>query len=166
MSEKSIIQRTESSGIGFGADIITEKEQKKNIFRKVVPQDLVKFGIVPELVGRLPIITVLDELDENALVKILTEPKNALIKQYKKLFEYDDIELVVEDDALIEIAKKTIAQKTGARGLRAIVENILMNVMFDAPSREDVSKVIITKECVTEDAQPKVECNKKKRILS
>ena len=164
--EKSIIQRTESSGIGFGADIITEKEQKKNIFRKVVPQDLVKFGIVPELVGRLPIITVLDELDENALVKILTEPKNALIKQYKKLFEYDDIELVVEDDALIEIAKKTIAQKTGARGLRAIVENILMNVMFDAPSREDVSKVIITKECVTEDAQPKVECNKKKRILS
>ena len=164
--EKSIIQRTESSGIGFGADIITEKEQKKNICRKVVPQDLVKFGIVPELVGRLPIITVLDELDENALVKILTEPKNALIKQYKKLFEYDDIELVVEDDALIEIAKKTIAQKTGARGLRAIVENILMNVMFDAPSREDVSKVIITKECVTEDAQPKVECNKKKRILS
>lgn len=164
--EKSIIQRTESSGIGFGADIITEKEQKKNIFRKVVPQDLVKFGIVPELVGRLPIITVLDELDENALVKILTEPKNALIKQYKKLFEYDDIELVVEDDALIEIAKKTIAQKTGARGLRAIVENILMNVMFDAPSREDVSKVIITKECVTEDAQPKVECNKKKKILS
>ena len=164
--EKSIIQRTESSGIGFGADIITEKEQKKNIFRKVVPQDLVKFGIVPELVGRLPIITVLDELDKNALVKILTEPKNALIKQYKKLFEYDDIELVVEDDALIEIAKKTIAQKTGARGLRAIVENILMNVMFDAPSREDVSKVIITKECVTEDAQPKVECNKKKRILS
>ena len=164
--EKSIIQRTESSGIGFGADIITEKEQKKNIFRKVVPQDLVKLGIVPELVGRLPIITVLDELDENALVKILTEPKNALIKQYKKLFEYDDIELVVEDDALIEIANKTIAQKTGARGLRAIVENILMNVMFDAPSREDVSKVIITKECVTEDAQPKVECNKKKRILS
>lgn len=164
--EKSIIQRTESSGIGFGADIITEKEQKKNIFRKVVPQDLVKFGIVPELVGRLPIITVLDELDENALVKILTEPKNALIKQYKKLFEYDDIELVVEDDALIEIAKKTIAQKTGARGLRAIVENILMNVMFDAPSREDVSKVIITKECVTEDAQPKIECNKKKRILN
>ncbi len=131
-----------------------------NIFKKVVPQDLVKFGIVPELVGRLPIITVLDELDENALVKILTEPKNALIKQYKKLFEYDDIELVVEDDALIEIAKKTIAQKTGARGLRSIVEGILMSVMFDAPTTGNVEKVIITADCVVNKSQPVIEYKK------
>ena len=102
--------------MGFGAEINSKEKMKKNIFHKVISQDLVKFGIVPELVGRLPIITVLDELDEQALIKILTEPKNALLKQYKKLFDYDNIDLIVEDDALMEIAKKAIAQKTGARG--------------------------------------------------
>lgn len=158
--EKAIQKRTESSAIGFGADVKSKKQAMHNIFKKVVPQDLVKFGIVPELVGRLPIITVLDELDENALVKILTEPKNALIKQYKKLFEYDDIELVVEDDALIEIAKKTIAQKTGARGLRSIVEGILMGVMFDAPTTGNVEKVIITADCVVNKSQPVIEYKK------
>ncbi len=155
--EKAIQKRTESSAIGFEADIKTKKDAMKNIFKKAVPQDLVKFGIVPELVGRLPIITVLDELDEPALVKILTEPKNALIKQYKKLFDYDDIELVVEDNALLEIAKKTIAQKTGARGLRAIVENILMKVMFDAPTTGDVAKVTITADCVVNKTEPLIE---------
>lgn len=158
--EKAIQKRTESSAIGFGADVKSKKQAMHNIFKKVVPQDLVKFGIVPELVGRLPIITVLDELDENALVKILTEPKNALIKQYKKLFEYDDIELVVEDDALIEIAKKTIAQKTGARGLRSIVEGILMGVMFDAPTTGNVEKVIVTADCVVNKSQPVIEYKK------
>lgn len=158
--EKAIQKRTESSAIGFGADVKSKKQAMNNIFKKVVPQDLVKFGIVPELVGRLPIITVLDELDENALVKILTEPKNALIKQYKKLFEYDNIELVVEDDALIEIAKKTIAQKTGARGLRSIVEGILMSVMFDAPTTGNVEKVIITADCVVNKSQPVIEYKK------
>ena len=158
--EKAIQKRTESSAIGFGADVKSKKQAMHNIFKKVVPQDLVKFGIVPELVGRLPIITVLDELDENALVKILTEPKNALIKQYKKLFEYDNIELVVEDDALIEIAKKTIAQKTGARGLRSIVEGILMSVMFDAPTTGNVEKVIITADCVVNKSQPVIEYKK------
>ncbi len=155
--EKAIQKRTESSAIGFEADVKSKKDAMKNIFKKVVPQDLVKFGIVPELVGRLPIITVLNELDEEALVKILTEPKNALIKQYKKLFEYDDIELVIEDEALIEIAKKTIAQKTGARGLRSIVEGILMKVMFDAPSTGDVSKVTITADCVINKTEPLIE---------
>ncbi len=159
--EKAIQKRTESSAIGFEADVKSKKDAMKNIFKKAVPQDLVKFGIVPELVGRLPIITVLNELDEEALVKILTEPKNALIKQYKKLFEYDDIDLVIEDDALIEIAKKTIAQKTGARGLRSIVEGILMNVMFDAPSKGDVSKVIITADCVVNRTEPLVEYKEK-----
>ena len=119
--EKSILKRINSSAMGFGAEINSKEKMKKNIFHKVISQDLVKFGIVPELVGRLPIITVLDELDEQALIKILTEPKNALLKQYKKLFDYDNIDLIVEDDALMEIAKKAIAQKTGARGLLSLI---------------------------------------------
>ncbi|MGN1411837.1 MAG: ATP-dependent Clp protease ATP-binding subunit ClpX [Oscillospiraceae bacterium] len=155
--EKIIQRRTQSSGIGFGAEILTKKELEKNIFRKVTTQDIVKFGIVPELVGRLPVITVLDELDEDALVNILTVPKNALIKQYKKLFEYDNIDFEVQPDALVEIAKKTLQQKTGARGLRAIVEKILMEVMFEVPSQENVKKVTITADCVINDAKPIIE---------
>lgn len=155
--EKTIQKRTQSSGIGFGAEIVTKKELEKNIFRKVTTQDIVKFGIVPELVGRLPVITVLDELDEEALINILTYPKNALIKQYKKLFAYDNVDFEVQQDALLEIAKKTLEQKTGARGLRAIVEKILMDVMFEIPSQENVKKVTITADCVTNDAKPIIE---------
>jgi ATP-dependent Clp protease ATP-binding subunit ClpX len=155
--EKIIQKRTQSSGIGFGAEIVTKKENEENIFRKVTTQDIVKFGIVPELVGRLPVITVLDELDEDALVNILTQPKNALIKQYKKLFSYDNVDFEVEHDALVEIAKKTLEQKTGARGLRSIVEKILTNVMFEIPSQNNVKKVTITAKCVTENAEPLVE---------
>ena len=155
--EKEILKRTQSSGIGFGAEIVSKKDSEANIFRKVTTQDIVKFGLVPELVGRLPIITVLDELDENALVNILTKPKNALIKQYKKLFSYDNVELEVEQDALVEIARKTLQQKTGARGLRAIVEKILMDVMFEIPSQVGVKKVTITVDCVKNDAKPLVE---------
>jgi len=155
--EKAILKRTQSSGIGFGADIVTKKEAEENIFRKVTTQDIVKFGIVPELVGRLPVITVLDELDENALLNILTKPKNALIKQYKKLFAYDDVDFEVEHDALLEIARKTLQQHTGARGLRSIVEKILMDVMFEIPSQKGVKKVTITADCVTNDAKPIVE---------
>lgn len=155
--EKEILKRTQSSGIGFGAEIVSKKDSEDNIFRKVTTQDIVKFGLVPELVGRLPIITVLDELDENALVNILIKPKNALIKQYKKLFSYDNVELEVEQDALVEIARKTLQQKTGARGLRAIVEKILMDVMFEIPSQVGVKKVIITVDCVKNDAKPLVE---------
>ena len=151
--EQAIIKRTKHKSIGFGSDILSDKEEMNNIFKKVIPQDLVKYGIVPELVGRLPLITVLDELDEKALVKILTEPKNALIKQYEKLFDYDNIEFEIEEDALAEIAKKAISQKTGARGLRAIVEGILMETMYEAPSN-DIRKVTVTKECVTEGAKP------------
>ena len=152
--EQAIIKRTKKTAIGFGADVVSDKTEMNNIFKKVIPQDLVKYGIVPELVGRLPLITVLDELDEKALVKILTEPKNALVKQYEKLFDYDNIEFEIEPDALVEIAKKAISQKTGARGLRAIVEGILMETMFEAPSAGDVQRVIVTKECVTENAKP------------
>lgn len=126
----------------------SKSELTENIFRHVVPKDLVRFGMVPEFVGRLPIITVLDELDESSLIKIMTEPKNALIKQYKKLFSYDDLSLEIEDEALSEIAKKAIAQKTGARGLRSILEGILMDTMFNVPSDGSVAKVIITAESV------------------
>ncbi|MBR3043481.1 MAG: ATP-dependent Clp protease ATP-binding subunit ClpX [Oscillospiraceae bacterium] len=152
--EKHIVSRTESSGLGFGAQVLSKKEKTENIFRKVIPQDLVKFGIVPELVGRLPIITTLDEMDEDSLVRILTEPKNALLKQYAKLFRYDHIELEIEHDALIAIAKRALEQKTGARGLRAILEGILMQTMFDAPSRKSVKKVVVTAACVENHTAP------------
>lgn len=152
--EKSILKRINSSALGFGAEINSKKEITKNIFHKIIPQDLVKFGMVPELVGRLPIITVLDELDEQALIKILTEPKNALLKQYKKLFNYDNIDLIVEDDALLEIAKKAIAQKTGARGLRTIIEEVLMQSMFEAPSNPDITGIKITAESIIGEEKP------------
>lgn len=154
--EKHIVSRTESSGLGFGAQVLSKKEKTENIFRKVIPQDLVKFGIVPELVGRLPIITTLDEMDEESLIRILTEPKNALMKQYSKLFRYDSIELEVEQEALAEIAKRTLEQKTGARGLRAVLEGILMQTMYDAPSQEDVRKVVITADSVRNHTAPKL----------
>ena len=140
------------------------KKEEANIFKKVVPKDLVKFGMVPEFVGRLPVISVLEELDENSLVRILKEPKNALLKQYRKLFAYDNIELEIEDDALVEIAKKAIAQKTGARGLRSIMEGILMDSMFNVPSDGTVRKVIVKKECVTDDKQPELVRDIKKDI--
>ena len=152
--EKSILKRINSSAMGFGAEINSKEKMKKNIFHKVISQDLVKFGIVPELVGRLPIITVLDELDEQALIKILTEPKNALLKQYKKLFDYDNIDLIVEDDALMEIAKKAIAQKTGARGLRSIIEDVLMIPMFEVPSNPDVTGIKITAKSINGEEKP------------
>lgn len=152
--EKCIQKRTQPSGLGFGADVASKKEVEDNIFSKAVPQDLVKFGMVPELVGRLPVITALDQLDEAALVRILTEPKNALVKQYVKLFGYDDVELEVQPDALTEIARKAIAQNTGARGLRSIMEGILMDCMFNLPTYTEVGKVTITKDCVAGDARP------------
>ncbi|MCQ2416261.1 MAG: ATP-dependent Clp protease ATP-binding subunit ClpX [Oscillospiraceae bacterium] len=154
--EKHIVNRTQSSALGFGAQVMSKKEKTENIFRQVIPQDLVKFGIVPELVGRLPIITTLDEMDEDSLVRILTEPKNALMKQYEKLFRYDKIALEVEPEALNEIAKRAIEQKTGARGLRSILEKIFMQTMFDAPSDSSVKKVIVTADCVCNGTQPKL----------
>lgn len=162
--EKQIQNRIGKSTIGFGGEIIAHKEESDNIFKKVVPKDLVKFGMVPEFVGRLPVISVLEELDEASLVRILTEPKNALIKQYKKLFSYDDIELEIQDDALIEIAKKAIAQKTGARGLRSILESILMNTMFNVPSDGSIAKVTVTADCVINNVQPLL-TNRRNKLL-
>ncbi len=161
--EAIIKKRRESNTLGFGADIKSKSEQEKNIFRDVTPEDLVKFGLVPELVGRLPQITVLEELDEAALVQILTEPKNALIKQYKKLFELDGIELVFDSDALTEIARKAIKQRTGARGLRAIVEGLLLDTMFNAPSM-DIQKVTITADNVINGTKPLIAEGRKKKL--
>ncbi|MBO6115956.1 MAG: ATP-dependent Clp protease ATP-binding subunit ClpX [Ruminococcus sp.] len=162
--EQQIQKRIGKAPIGFGGEIKTDKVEKTNIFKQVIPKDLIKFGMVPEFVGRLPVITVLEELNEEMLVSILTEPKNALIKQYKKLFEYDDIELEINDDALIEIAKKAIAQKTGARGLRSILEGVLMKSMYLVPSDGSIARVTVTKECITEKAQP-ILTNRRNKVV-
>lgn len=150
-----IKKRTDSSSMGFGGNI-KNKNSDVNIMKKVLPHDLVKYGIVPELVGRLPVITVLDELDEDALCRILTEPKNSLIKQYTKLFKLDGINFEITDDAKTEIAKMTISQKTGARGLRAIVEKILTKLMFESPSDESIVGIKITADCVKGKSEPEI----------
>jgi ATP-dependent Clp protease ATP-binding subunit ClpX len=153
--EKIIQKRLNSSAMGFGADVKTKQERTDNgIFRDVEAHDLVKFGIVPELVGRLPSITVLDELDVEALKRILTEPKNALMKQYECLFELDGVKLFFDDDALEAVAKKALERETGARGLRSIMEKILEPLMFKVPSETDIVEIRITRECVEKNAEP------------
>ena len=154
--EKQIIQRTDASGLGFQAQVLSKNEKAENVFRKVIPKDLVKFGMVPELVGRLPVITTLDELDRDALVSILSEPKNALIKQYQKLFRYDGLKLEFQPDALTAIADLALEQKTGARGLRSIMESTLKRTMFDAPSNEKAKKVIVTADNVRNHTLPAI----------
>ena len=163
---KIINKRTDKSSLGFGSEIKSCKDKSDvNVFANVEPQDLVKYGLVPELVGRLPVITVLNDLDEDALVRILTQPKNSLIKQFTKLFDYDNIELVFTEEAKRAIAKKAIAQKTGARGLRAVVEGILMNVMFTSPSEDDIVRIVINDRCVTEGEAPEIHrANKARKI--
>ena len=156
--EQIIQRRSSEKTLGFGAKI----ESKKNldlgkIYENVLPEDLLKYGIIPEFIGRIPVIATLNMLDEDALVTILKEPKNALVKQYKKLFDIEDVELEFEDDALREIAKKAIDRNTGARGLRSIVENIMMDTMYEIPSEENVEKVVVTKEAViNDDVQPTI----------
>lgn len=156
--EDIIEKRLGSGGLGFGADIKTKKEMRKDDIKKdVIHQDLVKFGLIPELVGRLPVIVSLHELDEDALVRILKEPKNALTKQYKRLIELDGAELEFEDGALVAMAEKTLEKQTGARGLRSIIEGVLLPIMYKLPSDHSIKKVIITPECVRENAEPKYE---------
>lgn len=153
--EKVIQNRTAESGIGFGASVHSKEQQSAGeLFQLVEPSDIIKFGLIPELVGRLPVIATLLELDEDALMQILTQPKNALIKQYQHLFSMEGVELEVTSDALSAIAKRAIVRKTGARGLRSIVENSLLDVMFDLPSRKEVNKVRLTKEAVEGTADP------------
>ena len=155
--EKVIEQRSEKSSIGFDGQIRSKKERARaEIFKDANAHDLVKFGLIPELVGRLPVLVGLDNLDEDALIRIFKEPKNSLLRQYTKLIGLDGVELVFEDEAIRAIAAKAIDRATGARGLRAIIEEIMTPIMFDIPSRNDVTKVIITEACVTAGAEPKM----------
>ncbi|GEM05225.1 ATP-dependent Clp protease ATP-binding subunit ClpX [Halolactibacillus miurensis] len=143
--------------IGFGAETSINDMDKAQLLQKVLPEDLLKFGLIPEFIGRLPIIGALEPLDQDALVQILTQPKNALVKQYKRLFEMDNVELAFEDDALVAIAHKAMERNTGARGLRSILEGIMLDVMYELPSREDIKTCIITKETVEDEAnRPKL----------
>ncbi len=147
--DKIIQNRIDTKSMGFGADIKSKKDvQIGELLKEVQPEDLLKYGLIPEFVGRLPVIVTLEELDENALVRILTEPKNALVKQYKELFRKDGVELEFEEEALRAIAQKAIERKTGARGLRSIIEETLMDIMYEIPSREDIEKCLIKKETV------------------
>ncbi len=157
--EKIIQSRIGQKGLGFDA-VIRQTETEMNIgdiFRKTLPEDLVKFGLIPEFVGRVPVSVALDLLDEHALVRILTEPKSALVKQYQRLFELDGIKLIFEDEAVLEIAKKAAEQKTGARGLRAIVEDAMMDIMYRVPSEENVITCTITKAVIDGNADPVLE---------
>ena len=158
--EKVIEHRIGGSSMGFGAPIKNKaKDQYDNLIQQVVHQDLVRFGLIPELVGRLPVIAALEELNEDALVRILSEPRNALLRQYKQLFAYDDVDLEIDRDALVAIAKKTLEKDTGARGLRAAMEELLLPLMYDIPSDPSVERVVITGSCVTDHAEPQIERN-------
>ncbi len=153
---KIIQGRSEKGGIGFGATVKKKEEGKSEgeVLRDVEPEDLIKFGLIPELIGRLPVVATLKELDEAALVEILVEPKNALVKQYQKLFSMEGVELEIRPDALGAIAQKALERKTGARGLRSILEHVLLDTMYELPGMEEVSKVVIDENTVKEDAKP------------
>ena len=155
--DQVIKRRLGKKVIGFGSNEKQEDLDMGELLSKILPEDLLRYGLIPEFIGRVPVVGSLTPLDEDALVEILTKPKNALVKQYEKLFEMDDVELEFEEEALLEIAKKAIERKTGARGLRSIIEGIMLDVMFESPSREDIEKCVITKETViNEDSHPKL----------
>lgn len=154
--ESIIESRLSKSSMGFGSEIVDKKAQKKDILTKVQTEDLLKFGLIPELIGRLPVTVTLEELDEDAMIEILTKPKNALVKQYKELLKFDNVELEFDRSALEYIAKKAIEKKAGARGLRGIIESTIMDIMYEIPSREDVEKIIITRESVEDNKVPKL----------
>jgi len=156
--DKVILNRSEKGGIGFGADV--KSKDKKDLFGEVIarvePEDLIKYGLIPEFVGRLPVVATLEELDENALVQILTEPKNAITKQYQKMFEIEGCEIEFRNDSLTAVARKAMERKTGARGLRTILENTLLEIMYDLPAMENVSKVVVDAAVIEGHAQPYV----------
>ena len=155
--DKIILNRIGKKSMGFGAEIRNKKEQKiGEILSKILPEDLLKYGLIPEFVGRLPIIVTLDALDEEALIRILTEPRNALVKQYEKLFELDGVSLEFSQDALKAVAEEALKRNTGARGLRSILEEVMLDVMYDIPSRNDIAKCIITKETIQKREQPRI----------
>jgi ATP-dependent Clp protease ATP-binding subunit ClpX len=154
--ERVIRNRTEKSGIGFGAEVKSKDNRKDvgEVFKMVEPEDLIKYGLIPEFVGRLPVIATLEELDEKALMQILTEPKNALVKQFQKLFKMEGVELEFREEALLAIAKAAIKRKTGARGLRSIIEHSLLDIMFDLPSLNDLQKVVLDEKGITGEGKP------------
>ena len=153
--DKIIAQRGKGSAMGFGADVRNDDERGiGEIFKDIEPEDLLKFGLIPEFVGRLPVLATLEDLDQDALVTILTEPKNALVKQYQRLFELEDTKLTFTDDALNAIAKRAIERKTGARGLRSILEEILLDTMFDLPGLDEVTEVVVNEEAVSAESNP------------
>jgi ATP-dependent Clp protease ATP-binding subunit ClpX len=157
--EKLVRQRHEKGGIGFNAEVRKKDESMKlgQLFREVEPEDLIKYGLIPEFIGRLPVVASLEELDEAALMQILTEPKNALTRQYQYLFEMENVDLVFENDALLAVAKKALERNTGARGLRSILENVLLDTMYDLPSADHIGTVRITEKVITEGAKPILE---------
>jgi ATP-dependent Clp protease ATP-binding subunit ClpX len=160
--DKIIDSRGKGSSIGFGAEVKSYKEQPlSEVMKGLEPEDLIKYGLIPEFIGRMPIIATLNDLDEKSLIKILKEPKNSLIKQYQRLFEFENVELEFKDESLIEIAKKAISKKTGARGLRSILENILLKTMFDLPELEGVLKVTIDKAAARSESEPIITYGKK-----
>ena len=163
--EDIIKDRTGEKAIGFGSQIKSKKELNQyEVFQELLPQDLLKFGLIPEFIGRLPIIATLKELDKEALIKILIEPKNALVKQYQKLFQIDGVELVFEQEALEAIVDKAIERKTGARGLRSIIEEIMRDIMYEIPSNPNIEKCTITKDTVLNDIGPKTVINEEKMV--
>ena len=160
--DKVVERRGKGSAIGFGAKVKSLKENTfSQLMKSLEPEDLIKYGLIPEFIGRMPIVATLDELDEKSLVKILKEPKNSLIKQYKRLFEFENVELEFKDEVIVEIARKAISKKTGARGLRSILENILLRTMFELPDMEDVLKVTVDKGSVHGETEPIVTYGKK-----
>jgi len=166
--DKVIKQRSEKGGIGFSAEVKT-KDDAKNIgelFAEVEAEDLIRYGLIPEFVGRLPVVATLEELSEEALIQVLTEPKNALVKQYKKLFEMEGTELEFRDDSLSAIAQKSMQRKTGARGLRTIVENVLLDTMYEIPSADNVSKVVIDKLVINGDNDPYFVYENEKKVVA
>ena len=152
--EKVIEDRRGKKGLGFGAEVTSKNDQVKDPFQYVEPEDLVKFGLIPEVIGRLPVVTHVGHLDEDALVQVLTEPKNALVRQYQRLFEMDNVQLAFEDGALREVARQALARETGARGLRSIMERILLPIMYSIPEEEDIAEVLITEAAAKGDAEP------------
>ncbi|MGH3481958.1 MAG: ATP-dependent Clp protease ATP-binding subunit ClpX, partial [Nocardioidaceae bacterium] len=153
--EQIIEQRIGKNTLGFNTEVTSlTTADRDQIFAQVMPEDLLKFGLIPEFVGRLPVIATVDSLDKDALIEILTQPRNALVKQYGRLFDLDGVELEFGDDAIEAIADQAMLRGTGARGLRAIIEEVLLNVMYEVPSREDVAKVVVTKEVVLDNVNP------------
>ena len=162
--ESIIEKRTDNSSLGFGGQLRESKEERaQKLLKKVVPHDLVRFGLIPELVGRIPVIATLDPLDEEALVKILLEPRNSLVKQYQKLFELDGVEIAFTQNALRAVARKAIELKTGARGLRGIMESVLGRLMFETPSDSTIDRILITEECVEGTGEPELHRNPLKK---